>query len=48
MYVLDANDGRVVRTMRNGTALNAVTLRADSLVTASGGGIVTGYRITRR
>jgi hypothetical protein len=34
--------------VRDGTSLNAVTLRGDSLVTASDQGIVTGYRITRR
>ena len=35
LYVLDGRDGRVVRTVHDGTALTGVTLRRDSLVTAS-------------
>jgi outer membrane protein assembly factor BamB len=48
LYVIDAHDGHVVTTVRDGTAQIAVTLARDSMVTASARGIVTGYRITGR
>jgi outer membrane protein assembly factor BamB len=48
LYVLDARDGRVITTVRDGTSQIGVTLRRDSMVTASTTGVATGYRVTRR
>jgi outer membrane protein assembly factor BamB len=48
LYVLEAHDGHVVKTVPGGTSQTGVALRRDSLVTASDQGRVTGYRITRR
>jgi outer membrane protein assembly factor BamB len=48
LYVVDARDGNVVTTVKDGTSQIGVTLQRDGMVTASDRGVVTGYRITRR
>jgi hypothetical protein len=48
LYVLDARDGHVVTTVKDGTSQTGVTLHRDGMVTVSDRGVVTGYRVTRR
>jgi outer membrane protein assembly factor BamB len=48
LFVVDARDGRVVTTVKDGTSQAGVTLQRDSMVTASERGVVTGYRVSRR